>query len=105
MFQFSKTQFEELTLEDFIAMFKIAFEKHVSLNKKYLKATHCKFVNIDISNLTDSNKFWKTVKPIADSKIKSKKSITLVKGKNIIKEEGELAKTFNEIFYLFIFFF
>ena len=56
------------------------------------------YENFDISNLTDSNKVWKTVKPIFGSKIKSKNSITLVKGTKIIqKEEGELAKTFNEL--------
>ena len=41
--------------------------------------------NIDISNLTDSNKFWKMVKPIFGSKIKSKNSITLVEGTKIIQ--------------------
>ena len=51
--------------------------------------------NIYISNLTDSNKFWKTVRPIFGSKIKSKNSMTLAEGTNIIQEEGELAKTFN----------
>ena len=40
--------------------------------------------------------FWKTLKPIFGSKIKSKNSITLVKGIKIIQEVGELAKTFNE---------
>ena len=56
------------------------------------------YENIDISNLTDSNKFWKTVKPIFGSKIKSRNSITLVEGTKIIQEERELAKTFNEFF-------
>ena len=51
--------------------------------------------NIYISNLTDSNKFWKTVRPIFGSKIKSKNSMTLVEVTNIIQEEGELANTFN----------
>ena len=54
--------------------------------------------NVDISTLTDSNKFWKTVRPIFGSKIKSRNSITWVQGKKIIQEEGELAKTFNEFF-------
>ena len=56
------------------------------------------YENIDISNLTDSNKFWKTVRRIFGSKIKSKNSVTLVEGIKIIQEEGELAKTFNELF-------
>ena len=36
------------------------------------KAKKDYYQNIDISNLTDSNKFWKTVKPILVSKIKSR---------------------------------
>ena len=56
------------------------------------------YENIDISNLTDSNKFWKMVRPIFGSKIKSKNSIPLVEGTKIIQEEGELVKTFNKFF-------
>ena len=60
------------------------------------KAKKDYYENIDISNLTDSNKFWKTVKTTFGSKIKSKNRITLVEGTKIIQEEGELAKTFSE---------
>ena len=123
-------------------MFKIVFEKHAPLKKKYLRANHSKFVtkelskaimlksklrkrflkdrteesrckykkqrkvrvylfkkakkdyceNIDVSNLTDSNKFWMTVKPIFGSKIKSRNTITLVKGTKIIQEESWLKR-------------
>ena len=62
------------------------------------KAKKDYYENIDISNLTDSNKIWKTVRPIFGSKIKSQNSITLAEGTKIIQEEGELAKTFNEFF-------
>ena len=60
------------------------------------KAKKDYYENIDISNLTDSNKFWKTVKLTFGSKTKSKNRITLVEGTKIIQEEGELAKTFKE---------
>ena len=36
------------------------------------------------------------VTPIFGSKIKSKNSITSIKGTKLIQEEGELAKTFNK---------
>ena len=59
------------------------------------KAKKDYYENIDISNLTDSNKFWKTVKPIFGSKIKPKNSITLVpclvEDTKVI-QEGELGK-------------
>ena len=77
-FNIPKHNLQELTPNPFIRLFKIVFEKHAPLKKKCLGAAHSKLVSIDISNLTDSNKFWKTVKPIADSKTKSKKSINLV---------------------------
>ena len=51
-----------------------------------------------MSSFTDSNKFWKKVKPIFGSEIKSNNSINLVKGTNIIQKEGQLAKAFNEFF-------
>ena len=62
------------------------------------KAKKDYYENIVVSNLTDSNKFWKTVKPIFGSKIKSRNSITLVECTKVIQEERELAKTFNEFF-------
>ena len=42
-------------------------------------------------------KFWKTVKPIFGSKVKSRNNITLAESTIVIQEE-ELAKTFNEFF-------
>ena len=42
------------------------------------KAKKDYYDNIDVSSLTDSNKFWKMVKPIFDSKIKSRNKITIV---------------------------
>ena len=56
------------------------------------------YENIDMSNLTDSNKFWKTVKPIFYGKIKSENSITLVEDTKIFQDEGELVETFNKLF-------
>ena len=79
-------------------MFKIAFEKRAPLKKNYLRATHSKFVSIDISNLTYYNKFWNTVKPVASSKTNSKNIINLGKSIKFIKGEEELAKTFSEDF-------
>ena len=62
------------------------------------KAKKVYYENIDISNLIDSKKFWKTLKLIFGSRLKSKNSITLVEGTKIIQEEGKLAQTFNKFF-------
>ena len=64
----------------------------------FKKAKKEYYENIDISNLTNSNLFWKKVKPIFGSKIKSKNSITLIEGTKIIQEEGEFGKTLNDFF-------
>ena len=50
------------------------------------------------SNLIDFKKFWKTLKLIFGSRLKSKNSITLVEGTKIMQEEGKLAQTFNKFF-------
>ena len=38
----------ELTLEAFISMFKIVFEKYTLLKRKYLRANHSKFVKKEL---------------------------------------------------------
>ena len=50
----------------------------------FKKAKKDYYENIDVSKLTDSNKFWKTMKPSFGSKIKSRNSITWVEGTKII---------------------
>ena len=63
---------------------------------KKAKNDYCE--NTGISNLTDYNKFWKTLKPFFGNKINSENSVTLVERTKIIQEEEELAQTFNEFF-------
>ena len=48
-FNLPKHNLQELSLEAFISMFKIVFEKHAPLKKKYLRATHSKFVPKELS--------------------------------------------------------
>ena len=48
-FNLPKHNLQELTLEAFISMFKIVFEKHAPLKKKYLRANHSKFVTKELS--------------------------------------------------------
>ena len=56
------------------------------------------YENTDISNSTDSKKFWKTLKPIFGSKVKAEYSIILAVATKIIQEGGGLVKTFNTFF-------
>ena len=48
-FNLPKHNLQELTLEAFISMFKIVFEKRAPLKKKYLRASHSKFVTKELS--------------------------------------------------------
>ena len=56
------------------------------------------FANLDKKSVTDSKKFWKTVKPLFSKKVKAKTVIKLVENDVMIEDESEIAKNFNEYF-------
>ena len=56
------------------------------------------FHNLDIKNYTDNKKFWKTVKPLFSKNTGGSQKITLVDGEEIISNDDEIAKTFNDFF-------
>ena len=47
--------------------------------------------NLNISNIKDNRKYWKTVKPCFTDKINTSEQITLVEDDNIITDELEIA--------------
>ena len=53
---------------------------------------------LDISEVTDNKKFWKTVKPFISDKSSSKSRITLIEDGKIMSNESEVAETFNNFF-------
>ena len=74
------------------------YKKQRNVCAYLLKKAKKNHENIDISNLTDSNKFWKMVKPIFGSKIKSKNSITLVEGTNYSRRR-RIGYNIQRVFY------
>ena len=62
------------------------------------KAKRSYYENLDLKDITDSKKFWATVKPLFSNKIKSTEYITLEENGKIISNDKELAKIFNEFF-------
>ena len=76
-----------------------AFKKYrnfcVSLLRKEKKKY---FNNLDPAIMKDSKKFWKYVKPLFTGKSKSKSTITLIKGDQIISDEQQVAETLNMYF-------
>ena len=62
------------------------------------KAKRSYYENLDLKDITDSKKFWATVKPLFSIKIKSTEYITLEENGKIISNDKELARIFNEFF-------
>ena len=57
--------------------------------KEYLK-------NFDLRNITDNKKFWRTVKPFSGEKGGTKERIVQVEGERLIKDNAEIAQTFDD---------
>ena len=53
---------------------------------------------LDISEVTDNKRFWKTVKPFISDKNSAKSRITLIEEGKIVSNESEVAETFNNFF-------
>ena len=62
------------------------------------KAKRSYYKSLDLKEITDSKKFWATVKPLLSNKIKSTESITLEKNEKNISNDKELASNSNEFF-------
>ena len=67
-------------------------------SRLYKKERKKYYENLDVKKVTDSKKFWKTVKPFLSDKNAMKTDIVLVEGDNIIQEDQEVAKTFSDFF-------
>ena len=48
--------------------------------------------------MPDNKKFWQIVKPLFSNKVKAKTTIKLVENNEMIDDEIEFAKLFNEYF-------
>ena len=53
------------------------------------KAKRSYYENLDLKDITDSNKFWVTIKPLFSKKIKSTENITLEENGKIISNDKE----------------
>ena len=54
--------------------------------------------NLDVNSVSDNKKFWQIVKPLFSNKVKAKTTIKLVENNEIIDDEIEISKLFNEYF-------
>ena len=53
---------------------------------------------MNIKDILDNKKFWKNIKPLFSNKGTTGQKITLVKEKEIISEDSEVAETLNTFF-------
>ena len=66
--------------------------------KLYKKERKKYYSNLDINNITDNKKFWKTLKPFLSDKGPQASKITLVQNDQIISDDNALADTFKDFF-------
>ena len=76
-----------------------AFRKQRNYCSRLYKKERKRFyVNLDSKCITDNKKFWQTMKPFFTDKGLSKRTITLIKGNQIISEDIDVANTLNAFF-------
>ena len=56
------------------------------------------FENINIKDINDNKKFWKTVKPLFSDKGLNTNKLMIIEKNNLISEESILANTMNQYF-------
>ena len=76
-----------------------AFRKQRNLCVKLFTTAKRNFYKkLNISDITDNKKFWKTVKPILSDKGRLNSKITLIEDEKIISNDEEVAETLNNYF-------
>ena len=56
------------------------------------------FENLDLRNVTDNKKFWKTIKPFFTDKVMNRDKIILVEDDEIISENEQISESLNNFF-------
>ena len=56
------------------------------------------YKNLNISDITDNKKFWRTVRPVLSDKVRSNSKITLIENDMIVSNDKEVAETLNDYF-------
>ena len=76
-----------------------AFKKQRNKCVKLLRRVKFDYYkNIDLNNLTDNHKFWKTVKPLFSDKVQVNSSISLIEDGKMVTQDSEIEEIFNHYF-------
>ena len=87
-----RNKYKHHRTEENLKTFKKQRNKCVKLLRK---AKFDYYRNIDLSNLTDNHKFWKTVKPLFSDKLQVNSAITLIEDGRVVSRDSEIAEIFN----------
>ena len=76
-----------------------AFKKQRNyVSKLYKKERKKYYANLNLNEITDNKKFWKTIKSLFSENGPKNQKITIVKDNEIISEDKEVAETLNSFF-------
>ena len=67
-------------------------------SKLYKKERKQYYERLDLNNVTDNQKFWKTVKPFLYKKVNTFLKISLVENNEIISDESKVTNSFSNFF-------
>ena len=67
-------------------------------NKLYKKERKKYYERLDLNNVTDDKKFWKTVKTFLPDKVTTFPKMSLIENDDIISDESKVANSFSNFF-------
>ena len=56
------------------------------------------YSNLNVKDIVDNKKFWKTAKSFFSDKSKNFENISLIENSNLLTDDFEIAETFNKYF-------
>ena len=76
-----------------------AFKTQRNFCVKLLRKTKSDYYrNLDLGDLADNRKFWRTVKPVFSNEVQTNSSVTLMEDGKMITEDLKIAEIFNHYF-------
>ena len=83
-------------LKDKTRVARVAYKKQRNVCVSILrKSKKCCYESSDTKNITNSKKFWGTVKPLFSNKVRSSTNITLNEDEKLIKNKYQIANILN----------
>ena len=90
-----KDKTDEAITDEAIAKYRK--QRNICVHLLY-RAKRNYYNDLDLNNVTDNRKFWKTIRPLFANKIKVKNKITLNEDSKSTKDDQKVANIFNSFF-------